>query len=188
MSNLIKPYVISVWEDKLIDGQLTEVRLGVIGANDMLTESRVLEPNLIRNSNGTKKLTFKMYKKYIDTISGEKVDNPFSDWLVAERKVKLEYEGKWYDFVVKDVVETSTDYLYQYSLEDALVQELSKNGFGVTFDAELMNNMGDVRELATAALQETDWSVDSEIFVQTVDEALIYVKVPAGTKAKHILD
>lgn len=188
MSNLIKPYVISVWEDKLIDGQLTEVRLGIIGANDMLTESRVLEPNLIRNSNGTKKLTFKMYKKYIDTITGEKVDNPFSDWLIAERKVKLEYEDKWYDFVVKDVIETSTDYLYQYSLEDALVQELSKNGFGVTFDAELMNNMGDVRELATATLQETDWSVDSEIFVQTVDEALIYVEVPAGTKAKHILD
>jgi hypothetical protein len=65
--------------------------------------NRVLEPNLVRNVNGLNKLTFKMYKRYIDTITGEEVENPFSDWLISERKVKLNYDGKWYDFVVKDI-------------------------------------------------------------------------------------
>ena len=188
MSKLTKPYEISVWEDKIVDGVLSEIRIGVIGADTMTAQGRVLEPNLIRSANGTKKLSFKMYKKYIDTITGEKQENPFSNWLVAEKKVKLWYENKWYDFVVKDVIETSTDYLYRYSLEDALVQELSKNGFGVTFDAELMNNLGDAKELAAAALKETDWEVESEVFVQTVDEALVYVKLPDNVTGLNIYE
>jgi hypothetical protein len=88
-----------------------------------------------------------MYKKYIDPISGEKVYNPFVDWLISERKVKLYYEDKWYDFIIKDINENSADYLYSYSLEDAQVQELSKNGFGVTMDAALKNNMGNAAYL-----------------------------------------
>jgi hypothetical protein len=68
-------------------------------------------------------------------MTGEKVSNPFSDWLVSERKIKLYYENKWYDFIIKDIIENSSNYLYTYQLEDALVQELSKNGFGITLDA-----------------------------------------------------
>jgi hypothetical protein len=68
-------------------------------------------------------------------MTGEKVSNPFSDWLVSERKIKLCYENKWYDFIIKDIIENSSNYLYTYQLEDALVQELSKNGFGITLDA-----------------------------------------------------
>jgi hypothetical protein len=42
--------------------------------------------------------------------------------------------------------------LYSYQLEDALVQELSKNGFGITLDTQLMNNMGDAGELGAKVL------------------------------------
>lgn len=198
MSILVKPYEISVWEDVLVDGQLTEKRLAIIGSDKMAAQCRAIEPTLTRNVNGTKKFSFKMYKTYIDNITGEKVDNPYSNWLVAERKVKLKYgthiddfgdeRDTWYDFIIKDVVETSTNYLYSYQMEDALVQELSKNGFGVTLDEQLMNNIGDAKELGEKVLAETNWSVDSEVFIQTVDEALVYVQIPAGTKAKHILD
>jgi hypothetical protein len=55
--------------------------------------------------------------------------------------------------------------LYTYQLEDALVQELSKNGFNVTLDAELMNNVGNAQKLAEDVLAETDWNVESEVFV-----------------------
>jgi hypothetical protein len=55
-----------------------------------------------------------MYKKYIDQVTGQKVTNPFVDWLVNERKVKLFYDNEWYDFIVKNISETSTDYLYVY--------------------------------------------------------------------------
>jgi hypothetical protein len=129
-----------------------------------------------------------MYKQYIDNITGEKTHNLFTDLLQNETKIKLYYENKWYDFVIKNISENSASYLCTYQLEDALVQELSKNGFGITLDADLMNNLGTAKELAEYTLSETDWNVESEVFVQTVEEALVYVSVPAGTKAKHIKD
>jgi hypothetical protein len=48
-----------------------------------------------------------------------------------------------------------------------LVQELSKNGFNVVLDTELMNNMGDINTLAEEVLKDTDWEVSdkSEKFV-----------------------
>jgi hypothetical protein len=87
----------------------------------MIYQGRALEPTLIRNVNGVKKLSFKMYKHFIDNATGEKVTNKFSDWLISERKVKLFYEEKWFDFIIKDINENSSNYLYTYSLEDALV-------------------------------------------------------------------
>jgi hypothetical protein len=157
MSILKKPYEIAVYDDVLIDGKFQEVRLGIIGSDKMLSQSRAIEPNLIRNVNGQNKFSFKMYKRYIDTATGEKVYNPFVDWLISERKVKLKYEDKWYDFIVKDIGENSADYLYTYQLEDANALELSKNGFGITLDADLMNNIGDSVSLGRQVMAETDW-------------------------------
>jgi hypothetical protein len=97
----------------------------------MLAQCRALEPNLSRNVNGVKKFSFKMYKKYIDTMTGEETTNPFTKYLISERKVKLKYDTyiddngeeqpRWYDFIVKDVSENSTNHLCTYQLEDALV-------------------------------------------------------------------
>jgi hypothetical protein len=106
-----------------------------------------------------------MYKRFVDNVTGETITNPFSDWLVNERKIKLFYDEKWYDFIIKNITETSTNFLYSYQLEDALVQELSKNGFNVTLDAALMNNIGNAEHLAKFVLKETDWDVVSETFV-----------------------
>jgi hypothetical protein len=97
---------------------------------------------------------------------------------MSERKVKLHYKGKWYDFIVKNIVENSSNYLYTYQLEDALVLELSKNGFGVTLDTKLMNNMGTAKELAEYVLAETDWNVKAETFVEQVEDNLVYVTMP----------
>jgi hypothetical protein len=69
---------------------------------------------------------------------------------------------------------------------------LSKNGFGVTLDEQLRNNMGNVEYLATETLKETDWEVKSEVFVERVDEALVYVQLPEslsnGSKVYKLLD
>jgi hypothetical protein len=87
----------------------------------MTAQCRAINPVLTRNVNGTKKLSFKMYKHYIDAMTGEKVNNPFFDWLVSERKIKLEYDGEWFDFVIKNISENSADGSCFYELEDALV-------------------------------------------------------------------
>lgn len=190
MSILKKPYTISVWDDvwNAATGKFEEQRVGIIGADNMLYQGRAIEPNLVRNVNGTKKFSFKMYKYFVDNETGERVENPFVGWLVSERKVKLQYNGKWYDFIVKNINENSSNYLYTYQLEDALVQELSKNGFGITLDTKLMNNMGTARKLATYVLSETDWDVSSEALVEKVEDNLVYVTIPAGTVVHKIID
>lgn len=152
----------------------------------MLTQAKVFDPVLTRNVNGSKKFSFKLYKKYIDNITGKEVFNPFYDWLINERKVKLHHKNKWYDFVIKDIQEDSSNYVCTYQLEDAFVQELSKNGFNIVLDEELMNNSGTAEELAGVVLSsiasaDTGWSVSSEKFVQTVEENLIWLKF-TGTK------
>lgn len=196
MSILVKPYEISVWEDQWDStadggkGKFVEKRICIIGSDQMVYQGRAIEPMLVRNVNGTKKFSFKMHKYFVDNITGEKTENPFVKYLISERKVKLKYgkddDTRWYDFIVKDIAENSSNYLYTYSLEDTLVQELSKNGFGVILDEQLRNNMGDVEYLATEALKETDWIVQSEKFVERVDEALVYIQLPATYSNKTI--
>lgn len=188
MSNLVKPYKIAVYDDVLGTNGFEEKRLGIIGSDTMIGLNRALEPNLVRNVNGQNKFSFKMYKKYADSVTGEQVTNPFIDWLISERKIKLEYDGRWYDFIIKDINENSSNHLYTYQLEDANVQELSKNGFGITLDAALMNNIGTATELGARVMEQTDWSVDGDVTIQTIDEALVYVSIPANTTVKHIRD
>ena len=188
MGILVKPYKISVWDESYRDGELTEYCLGTIGANDLTSPNRAINPILTRNINGTKKFSFSMYKRYIDTITGEETENPFVDWLVNERRVRLEYDGKTYDFIIKDISENSSNYLYTYQLEDLYVQELSKNGFNVTLDANSMKNVGTAGELASLVLQDTDWTVDSSALVDRVEEDLVYVKIPSGTLVYRIAD
>ena len=188
MSNLVKPYKIAVYDDIPGISGFEEKRLGIIGSDTMTGLNRALEPNLIRNVNGQNKFSFKMYKKYTDPVTGEQVINPFIDWLISERKIKLEYDGKWYDFIIKDINENSSNYLYTYQLEDALVQELSKNGFGVTLDEKLMNNVGTSKQLGQFVMEETDWTVDGEVPVQTVEEPLVYLKLKQNIDAIHLLD
>jgi hypothetical protein len=65
---------------------------------------------------------------------------------------------------------------------------LSKNGFGITLDTKLMNNMGTARELATYVLSETDWDVSSEALVEKVEDNLVYVTIPPGTVVHKIID
>ena len=114
MSYLNKPYEISVWEDVWRNERFEEQKICVIGSNTMKSQTRVFSPELTRNTNGTKRLTFQMYKKFVDAVTGEETINPFYDYLVSERKVKLYYKNKWHDFLIKGITETSKDYLYSY--------------------------------------------------------------------------
>ena len=116
-----KPYEISLWEDKLvfvgasgtsyediekekpeeeIIGQYyKEVKLCIIGSNTMDSQSRCVNPKLVRKINGENTLTFTMYYRYVDNRTGEKIYNPFNKYMVNERKVKLRVgegeDAKW---------------------------------------------------------------------------------------------
>lgn len=186
-------YEISVWEDYFVpasgstESHYEERKLCVIGSNTMTDGSRALEPNLVLNVNGTHTLTFKLYLSYIDTTTGERIDNPFIKLLVNERKVKAYWDNgqedindKWYDLVVKDISEDSDSNTVTYTCEDLFINELGKSGFELNFSDEANNNQGTIYELATAVLDGTDWKLDEENtdhLLQTQEEALYEVKI-----------
>ena len=211
MSILRTPYEVSVWNDvwNPSSGKFEEQRICIIGSDKMESQSRALEPRFTRNVNGKKTFGFKMYKNYVDNVTGEKVENPFVKELISERKIKLYLEEEnvdeedcWHDFIIKNIVEDSSGKSVTCQLEDAHVQELSKNGFGAVLnskvffeeDGEKVSNVGTAKQLAERVLSETDWEVESEAFVQTIEEALVYLKTttkfssnPSDTSATNII-
>jgi hypothetical protein len=88
---LIKPYEISVWEEKLAQNGsgLIETKLAVIGSNTMTGLNKVYEPVFTKKANGEKTLTFSLKYKYFDPFTGvDGIINPFAALLINERKVK----------------------------------------------------------------------------------------------------
>ena len=158
MSNLTQNYEISVWS---ILAQ-KETKLGIIGGNDMLTPARAQAPQLKRNINGTKTLTFSLYTKYIDEIDGEKKVNPFCNLIHNESRIKLKWKNKWYEFIVKSIIEDSENNKNTYIAEDAFITELSRKGFDIELSTELENNQGTIIELENKILENSDWQLDEE--------------------------
>lgn len=178
-------YEISLWEDRLVPQtgeeqsivpeHYEEEKVCIIGSDTMTSQARALEPKLVRNVNGTNKLTFKLYYTYIDNETGKRIQNPFTSLLVNERKVKCKWEDQWYDFVIKGVQEDSDGKTVTYTCEDLYINELSKTGFSLEFDQKLNNNQGTAQELAKKVLEGTDWVVDtdnSDHILQTIEEPL----------------
>ena len=189
---LIKPYQISVWEDRFIKsgGKIyhEEVKIAEIGSDTMTSQNRVYSPVFKINTNGEKTLTFSLKYKYYDDLVGDFVVNPFEHFLVNERKIKLFYKNKWHDFVIKEKEENSEDYTFSYTCTDLFVQELARNGYDIVFNTELNNNQGTVTELAAKTLKDTDWTVDeenSDLIQQTVSEP-IYICTVGDTSFKAL--
>ncbi len=190
-------YEISLWEDRLVsqtgEGQsivpehYEEEKVCIIGSDTMTSQARALEPKLVRNVNGTNKLTFKLYYTYIDNETGKRIQNPFISLLVNERKVKCKWEDEWYDFVIKGIQEDSNGKTITYTCEDLYINELSKTGFSLEFDQKLNNNQGTAQELAKKVLEGTDWVVDtntSDHILQTIEEPLYSATLTQNLDAK----
>ena len=190
---LIKPYEISVWEDNLLqsnDGyRLVENKLATIGSDTMTGLNKIYDPVFNKKSNGEKTLTFSLKYKYFDPYTeNEEVINPFASFLVNERKVKLHYDGQWYEFIIKDHSESSEDFTWTYTCTDAFVYELSKIGYNIEFDNELNNNQGTAKELAQKTLVDTDWKVgEGDLLKQFIEEP-IYRATLVSTEGISIIN
>lgn len=167
-------YEISLWEDypDIKDGVpfLNERKICVIGADNMATMARAVEPKMVTNINGTNTFSFKMYYTYIDEITGEKYKNPFLKYLINERKVKVYWKGKWYDLIIKNIEEDSTGKSLTYTCEDLFITELSKNGYNLQFSNELQNNIGTAADLAEQVLEGSGWLFDEENSTSIIQE------------------
>lgn len=171
-------YEISLWEDYQVtsDGgsYFDERKLCVIGSDSMTAQACAIEPTLTENINGTHTFTFKMFYTYTDTITGEKYENPFSKLLTNERKIKVKWKNKWYDFVIKNIDEDSAGKSTTYTCTDLFINELGKNGYNLIFDTELENNIGTAGELVQKVLENTTWRYDtsSDELIQKIKEAV----------------
>ena len=115
-------------------------------------------------------------------------NNPFIDFLVNERKVKVLWKDKWYDFVIKNCQKDSNNRTLTCTCKDLFINELSKNGYSLEFDTKLENNQGTVLELAEKVLEGTDWQVDednSDIIQQETEEPVYEVTTTSGFSATN---
>ena len=200
MAIIKKPYEISVWDEKLGDnGQKTEIKKAIIGAHDMSYIGRATSPKLTKNLNGTHTLTFQMPSKFFDSAIGEYVHNEFCDNVFNERKIKLQYDGEWYEFYVKNITENKQfkSIMYQYTCEDAFIDELSRNGYGITFDTELYNNVEEIGTFTEIILDDSIWEYDASKnwgdFTEYAEEKLFKIPVSMfssipGYKLNYVVD
>ena len=189
MSNIKQSYELSVWN---VSAQ-NEIKMAIIGANDMLTPARAQSPQLKRNVNGTKTLTFSLYTKYIDEIDGIEKINPFCNLIHNESRIKLKWKNKWYEFVVKNIIEESENNKNTYTAEDAFICELSRKGFNIELSTDLENNQGTLIDLEKKFLENSDWEVDEENSIvgpQFKEDILVKLKVtsPIISKEKCEID
>ena len=109
--------------------------------------------------NGTHTLTFSMPDKWYDSKLGDYVYNEFIDQMYNERKVKFFYKNKWYEFYIKSISEAKNfkSYMKTYTCNDAFIDELSRNGYGLTFDEELYNNVEEIGTFTEEILEDSIW-------------------------------
>ena len=165
---------------EVVDCLVKERKIGIIGSSSMTAQHRAMNGKLVSNVNGSNTLTFSMYHKYYDNESGEYVENPFIKLLTNERRVKLrlgnpgDADVEWYDFVIKNVQESSDSKVFNYTCTDLFINELSKNGYNITLDGELENNIGTPKELAEQVLEGSGWQVEDGDLIHTFNEEPVY--------------
>lgn len=155
-----KPYEISVWHEELTGvGTKKETKLFVIGAHDMNYEGKATAIKFKTKLNGTHELSFQLPDKYFDHEKGDFVRNSFVDDLFAEQKIKLYYKDKWYELYIKTIKEDKKfkSYMKTYTCSDAFIDELSRNGYGLTFDEELYNNVEEIGTFTEEILEDSVW-------------------------------
>lgn len=164
-----------------------EVRLCTIGSDTMDSPARAVNGKLVRKVNGEVTFTFTMYYRYYDTQVGQLEYNPYIRYLTNERKIKLKYDGEWYDLIIKQVQENSDSKAFTYTCKDQFVNELSKTGFELEFDNELENNMGTIEYLAEQILEGSDWQLEGNSDLkQFIEEPLYRITLGQNISAKEM--
>lgn len=165
MGILKEKYEISLWDLIPESGNLVEEKLAIIGGSNIESPNRCSSPILSEKNNGISTLTFSMYTHYFDIETNQFVGNPFYGLMQNERTVKLHFidSDEWYDFIIKEINDTSDQYKKDFICENAYVCELGRSGYNLEFETELENNQDTAENLAAKILDGTDWSVNNDL-------------------------
>ncbi len=160
-----RPYELSVWVEKLNGSNSKIEEKGVIiGAHDMSYPGKATNIVLKREIKGTNTLTFQLPDRYFDSLKGEFVRNEFADLVAPETKLKLFYKDRWFEFFVKKVDDKKQfkSYMKSFTCTDAFIDELSRNGYGITYDTELNNNVEEIGVFTEETLEDSIWQYHPE--------------------------
>lgn len=160
-----RPYELSVWVEKLNGSNSKIEEKGVIiGAHDMSYPGKATDIVLKREIKGTNTLTFQLLDRYFDSLKGEFVRNEFADLVAPETKLKLFYKDRWFEFFVKKVDDKKQfkSYVKSFTCTDAFIDELSRNGYGITYDTELNNNVEEIGTFTEETLEDSIWQYHPE--------------------------
>lgn len=158
-----------------------EFEVAELASNLSDFEGRAYNINFNRNINGMNTLSFSIPKKYYSFLEKQFVINDIPDQIWNKNKIKLRYGDpngnfKWYTFIVNERVERREDkkIIYDFSCEDMLINELSRNGYSLTFDED--NGMGTIDELAEKILEGTEWGYQNSLPEDFIEKRIEYVK------------
>ena len=142
---------------KIIKEQQVEEKVLILSNTNMTYEGRARNCMLTTGLR-TNELTFSLPYKFFDTIKKDFIINPFVSQVKEESIIKLKLENEWFDFVVKEITETreNTTKIYQYRCVDLFIDELSRQGWSLTFNEE--NGMGTIDEIVPKILEDSDWN------------------------------
>lgn len=166
--------------ESIVNSFYTEEKIATIGSNTMTSPISIHEPVFTEKINGEINLNFYLNYNYYDEEDGVIKKNPFVNLLCNERKVKVGFKRdifnedfEWFDFIIKDIVEDSESKKITYNATGLFINELSKTGFELIFDAELENGQGTAEELIERTLKGSDWQLgSSDILVEKNIEVL----------------
>lgn len=156
------PYKLEVWEEYYDSSTRTwkEKRSVCLGTHDMTYQGAAYDINFGENTNGEKTLSFSLVGNFKDIITGQTVHNYLVDFLYNEAKIKLQYDGEWYEFIVKGISEShQTQLAYNYTCKFLPVVELSKIGYDIQFslDDTTGSAIQSAPEFIEKTLEKTDW-------------------------------
>ena len=160
MAILKKEYELSIWNEELSsEGIKTEKKGMVIGAHDMDYLGRATNIKLKREIKGTNTLTFDMPVKYFDSHLGEYVKNEFIDDLYNEQKLKLNYNGRWYEFYIKSISEKKQfkSIVKSFTCQDSFIDELSRTGYEILIDEQVYNSVDEITLFMEEILEDSIW-------------------------------
>ena len=183
------PYELSVWKEELNGtNKKIESKGVIIGAHDMSYLGKATSITLTRKLNGTNTLTFSMPDKYFDSLTGEYIHNELIDVLSPESKIKFHYKDRWYEFFIKKTDEKKVfkSYMKTFTCTDAFIDELSRNGYGITFDTELYNNVEELGTFTEEVLEDSIWMYAPQYnwgdFTEFKEEKLFKIPVSQFSK------
>ena len=184
MALIKKPYELSTWVEVLNSNGIKEEEKGVIiGAHDMNWQGAARHIVFVTRMNGTHELSFEIPDSYFDNIKGEFVHNEIIDNIFNETKIKLYYKDKWYEFTVKNVSESKNEksFIKKFTCSDVHVDELARNGYGITFSTELYNNVDELGNFTREVLDGSAWKYTPEYnwgdFTEYTEERMFKVPV-----------